>query len=270
MSSFDKGLSILDLFREDSISVHVEDVVQAMNMSRATAYRYLSSLCDADLLSPTSHGTYVLGPRIIALDRMMRIHDPFLNAGRRVMEETSSDLDMNMLLASYYRDSIMCVDIAWPDASIVQSYERGRSMSLFRGAMAKVILANLSPYQLRNMALHHAEEIRAAGLGADWPSFRAEMARLVREGTCITRGELATGALGISAPVLDGEKRILGSVTFAMSEARLAASDEQKLRAQIVEASQRITALMTDTTESAETLGDAAGGDATTAASIPV
>lgn len=246
MSSFDRALGILDLFQQGCISVHVDDVVRLSESSRATAYRYLASLCDAGLLSPTSRGTYVLGPRIIALDRLMRISDPFLTAARRVIDETSTRLGMNMLLASYYRDSIMCVDIAWPDQSIVQKYERGRPMSLFRGAMAKVILANLSPYQLRNVALHHVEAIREAGLGADWPTFRATMATLAREGTCMTRGELAAGALGVSAPVFDPDHKILGSITFAMSEARLAASDEQELRAQIVEASQRITASMAE------------------------
>ena len=250
MSSFDKALGIFDLFREDCISVHVEDVARAAEISRATAYRYLASLCEAGLLSPTSRGTYVLGPRLIELDRLMRLHDPLLTAGRRIMEETSSALGMNMLLASYYRDSIMCVDIAWPDSSIVQNYERGRPMSLFRGAMAKVILAHLSPYQLRNVALHHADEIREAGLCADWPTFRAEMAALAREGTCITRGELMTGALGVSAPVFDPDRKILGSITFAMSEERLAVSDAQQLRAQIVEASRRITALIAEQTES--------------------
>lgn len=246
MSSFDKALGILDLFHEGCISAHVEDVVRLLGSSRATAYRYLASLCDAGLLSPVSGGRYVLGPRIIELDRLMRISDPLLTVSRGVMEETSARLGINMLLASYYRDSIMCVDIAWPDSSIVQNYERGRPMSLFRGAMAKVILANLSPYQLRNVALHHAAEIREAGLGADWPAFRANMIALAREGTCLTRGELMPDSLGISAPVFDPESKILGSITFAMPERRLVASGEQELRAQIALASQRITTTLAE------------------------
>ena len=78
MSSFANGLRILDLFMEGRISVHVDDVVKMLASSKATAYRYLGFLCDAGLLSPTSGGTYVLGPRIIELDRLMRISDPLL------------------------------------------------------------------------------------------------------------------------------------------------------------------------------------------------
>lgn len=244
MSSFDKGLGILDLFREGCISVHVDEVAKWAESSRATAYRYLGSLCDAGLLSPTSNGNYVLGPRIIELDRLMRISDPLLTAGRRVMQDTSARLGLNMLLASFYRNSIMCVDIAWPDTSIPPNYERGRPMSLFHGAMAKVILAHLSPYQLRNLALHHAEEIRKAGLGADWSTFRSEMAKLAREGSCITHAELMPGSLGVAAAVFDPDHKVLGSITFAIPEARFAASDEAELRAHIVLAARRITELI--------------------------
>jgi len=246
VSSFDRALGILDLFREGSIRLHVDEVVKLLDTSRATAYRYLGSLCDAGLLSPTSPGTYVLGPRVIELDRLMRIGDPLLTAGRQVMQETSVRLGLNMLLSSYYRDSIMCVDIAWPDPTIPPNYERGRPMSLFRGAMAKIILANLSPYQLRNMALHHADEIRAAGLGADWPAFRAQMAALAREGSCVTKAELMPGSLGVSAPIFDPDRKILGSITFAIPATRFATMDEAGLRAQIVEAAQCVTALIAE------------------------
>lgn len=244
MSSFDKALGIFDLFREGSISVQVDEVVEILGISKATAYRYLASLCDAGMLSSNVPGVYVLGPRIIALDRLMRHSDPLLTAGRVVLQETSSRLSMNMLLASFYRDSIMCVDIAWPDQSIAQNYERGRPMSLFRGAMAKVILAHLSPYQLKNLILHHGDAIRDAGLGDDWTSFKANMAALAKEGSCMTRGELVTGALGISAPVFCPDNKILGSITFAMSEERLAISNELELRAEIVACAKKITQLI--------------------------
>ncbi len=244
MSSLANGLRILDLFMEGRISVHVDDVVKMLASSKATAYRYLGFLCDAGLLSPTSGGTYVLGPRIIELDRLMRISDPLLTSGREVMREVSAHTGLNMLLSSYYRDSIMCVDIAWPDHSIPPNYERGRPMSLFKGAMAKIILAHLSPYQLRNVALNHAPEIRAAGLGEDWKAFRTEMARLVREGYSVTAAELMPGSLGVGAPVFDPDGKILGSVTFAIPEARFRVADQDELRRWITDAAARITALI--------------------------
>lgn len=240
-SSFAKGLSILDYFREGRISAHLDDIVQALGTSRATTYRYLGTLCDAGLLAPTAGGVYVLGPRIVELDRLMRISDPLLTAGSKAMHELSARRKINMMLASFYRDSIMCVDIAWPDASIPVNFERGRPMSLFRGAMAKVILAHLSPYQLRNTALNHAEEIRSAGLGNNWAEFRSHMSELARQGYAITRAEMVPGTGGISAPIFDGERKVLGSITFVVAESRWDEVDFDRLRRAIVDVAARIS-----------------------------
>jgi DNA-binding IclR family transcriptional regulator len=240
-SSFAKGLSILEFFREGRISAHLEDIVQALGTSRATTYRYLGTLCDAGLLAPTAGGVYVLGPRIVELDRLMRISDPLLVEGSRVMHEVSARRKLNMMLASFYRDSIMCVDIAWPDADIPANFERGRPMSLFKGAMAKIILAHLSPYQLKNMVLNYADEIRAAGLGSNWSEFRSHMSELARQGYAITRSEMVAGTGGISAPIFDGERKILGSITFVVSERQWAETDFNRLRKLILEAAARIT-----------------------------
>lgn len=247
MSTFANGLGILGLFDTGRMSIHVDDVVKLLNASRATAYRYLGALSDAGLLSPTSGGTYVLGPRIIELDRLMRNSDPLLTAGRQVMQRVSAHTGLNMLLSSYYRDSIMCVDIAWPDHSIPPNYERGRPMSLFKGAMAKIILAHLSLYQLRNVALQHAPEIREAGLGIDWKSFRANMATLCREGFSVTKAELMPGSVGVAAPIFDAEGKILGSITFAVPMPRFEASDLEELRQGIIDAATEVTSLIAQT-----------------------
>lgn len=250
-SSFDRGLSVLDFFREGRISAHLDDIVEALGMSKATAYRYVRSLCDAGLLAPTAGGIYVLGPRVIELDRLIRISDPLLTAGSKVMHEISDRRKINMMLASYYRDSIMCVDIAWPDHSIPANFERGKPMSLFRGAMAKIILAHLSPYQLRNLALNRMEEIRAAGLGENWAEFRAQMAEISRDGCAITRAEMMPGGGGISAPIFDSDRKVVGSITFVVAENKFAETDFERLRRWIIDAAQRITAAIAQETDTA-------------------
>lgn len=250
-TSFAKGLSVLDFFREGRISAHRDDIVEMLGTSKATAYRYLGTLCDAGLLAPTTGGVYVLGPKIIELERLMRIGDPFLLAGSRVMHEVSARHKLNMLLGSYYRDVIMCVDIAWPDPSIPIGFERGKPMSLFRGAMAKVVLAHLSPYQLRSMALHHGDKIRAAGLGDNWADFRAHMSRIAREGFAITHGEMMTGAGGIAAPIFDGDRKVIGSIAFVISENQWDSTDFDQLRVQIQEAAERVTSTIVQETDTA-------------------
>ncbi|WP_313464024.1 helix-turn-helix domain-containing protein, partial [Achromobacter sp.] len=178
MSTPDRMLSILDLFRDGTTAAFQEDVMAHLECSRATAYRYLKSLTESGLLAPTAGGAYVLGSRIIELDRHLRQHDPLMRAARDVMRATGDELHANLMLCSYYGDKVLCVDRYWTDNSIESSYARGRPFPMFRGATAKPILANLPPYQLRNLMLWHAAEIREAGLGDDWDAFRANLKRL--------------------------------------------------------------------------------------------
>jgi len=241
MSSLDKMLKILDLFDEGQMSIQLDHAVQATGASRATAYRYIQSLCGCGLLAPAVGGSYVLGPRVIELDRLVRRADPLLTGASSLIRDVSARLAINIMLCSYYGDKVMCADLVWPDRSIPEIYERGRPMPMFRGAMAKTILAHLTPYQLRNMMLWHGDKIREAGLGDTWDQFRSRMARLRKDGYCVTRAEVVPGLVGIGAPVFDADDRILGSVVFAVSETRFDASLTQGFVTEIVDLASRIT-----------------------------
>ncbi len=194
-------------------------MVTLLDCSRATAYRYLRSLCDAGLLAPASTGRYVLGPRCIEFDRLLRHHDP-PNAARPVIERVSAQVKANVMLCSHYGDKVMCIDRIWPDESVVSSYERGRPMPMFLGATAKSILANLSQYQQRSLMLSHPEEIRNAGLGRTWEEFRQNLREWRKAGVYVSHGEVDPGRIGIGAPVFGADGRVAGSFVFILSASR--------------------------------------------------
>ncbi|MGS1006485.1 IclR family transcriptional regulator [Achromobacter anxifer] len=233
MSTPDRMLSILDLFRDDTTAAFQEDVMAHLDCSRATAYRYLKSLTESGLLAPTSGGAYVLGSRIIELDRHLRQHDPLMRAAREVMRATGDELHANLMLCNYYGDKVMCVDRYWTDDSIESSYARGRPYTMFHGATAKPILANLPPYQLRNLMLWHAAEIRDAGLGEDWDEFRANLKRLRAAGVYVSHGEVDRGLIGIGSAIFSAEQKVVGSLVFIAAEARTSAERLEVLQARI-------------------------------------
>ena len=242
MSSLDKMLGVLGLFREERASIALDDVIALTQTSRATAYRYLQSLTEAGLLAPATGGAYGLGARVVELDRLMRMTDPLLTQAQRPMRELSAELQANVMLCGYYGDKVMCMDLVWPDRAVEPAYERGRPMPMFRGAMAKTILAHLSPYHLRNIQSWHAAEVAAAGLGEDWETFRATMAGLRRTGIVVTRAEVVPGLVGLGAPMLDAEKRILGSLVLAIPEARYDEAGEGAFLGRLAETAALINA----------------------------
>lgn len=242
MSSLDRMLTILDLFDENLMSIQLDHAVQATGASKATTYRYIQSLCNRGLLAPATGGSYVLGPRIIELDRLVRKMDPLLSSAGPLIRAASIRFDVDIMLCAFYGDKVMCADLVGPDPSVEKIYERGRPMPMFRGAMAKIILAHLTPYQLRSMMLWHADRIREAGLGENWEEFRTQMTRLRKAGYCLSRAEVFPDLVGISAPIFDAEQRVLGSVVFIVPEARYQATSDTPYPAEIMELGVAITA----------------------------
>lgn len=242
MSTPDRMLSILDLFRDDTTAAFQEDVMAHLECSRATAYRYLKSLTESGLLAPTAGGAYVLGSRIIELDRHLRQHDPLMRAAREVMRQTGDELLANLMLCSYYGDKVLCVDRYWPDNSIESSYARGRPFPMFKGATAKPILANLPPYQLRNLMLWHSAEIRDAGLGDDWDEFRANLKRIRTNGVYVSHGEVDQGLMGIGSAIFSPEQKVVGSLVFITAEVRTPPERLDLLKQRIQEAASQVSA----------------------------
>lgn len=242
MNSLDKMLSILDLFDDRSAVITPEDVERTTGASRSSAYRYLQSLADAGLIAQAASGSYTLGARILELDRLQRNSDQLLAAARPVMEAVSTQLGFNMILSRYHGNRVICSHTAWPDTTLTAIYERGRPLPLFFGAMAKVILANLGPYQLRNLMLKHVDEIRSAGLGGDWKEFRTVMGRLRRQKSCVTHAEITPESVGVAAPIFDADDRVIGSIAFAIPRAAFERLSEDGIREEAIAAAEMIMA----------------------------
>ena len=73
-------LGVLDLFTPSAPAWSTDALIQSLGKSRSNGYRYIKALSDVGLLAPVSNGHYVLGPRIVELDRQIRQCDPLYNA----------------------------------------------------------------------------------------------------------------------------------------------------------------------------------------------
>jgi DNA-binding IclR family transcriptional regulator len=220
MAASDRSLSLLGLFTLERPEWTAEEVVSALDVSIATAYRYLSALEDAGLIATTRPGRYGLGPAIIQLDRQLQLTDPLLRAARPVMADlaTYAPPGSIVLLCRPVGDSVLCIHqeltIGTPPAV---SYERGRPMPLLYGATSKILLAYYAPRRLKALFDTYAREIERAGLGATLEAFRAKLAEWRKAGSLVTRGEVDAGSVGIAAPILDPDRVSLGSVSYVVS-----------------------------------------------------
>lgn len=214
VTTADRVLGVLALFGDDRYQWTVEDAAEALQIPLSTAYRYFKSLAQSELLSQHSTGHYTLGPAICALDRAMRLHDPFVNAAKAEMQHLASRHPGTIvLLTRLYKNTVMCVHREGEELA-AQGYERGRPMPLHRGAASKAILASLSSGQARKL---FADNGMSAAIHSD---LQEELKRIGARGYSITRGEIDPAAVGISVPVFRGARTLEGSLSFVLDSSQ--------------------------------------------------
>lgn len=191
MASADRILQILGLFTPARPAWTPQEAAHALKLSRASAYRYFAQLEEAGFIEPAPGRRFALGPRIVELDRQIRLADPLVQASVDEMQKLARETGGIALLCRLHKDRVLCIhQERGTRAPRFVSYERGRAMPLHRGATSKVILAFLPPLP---KAL---EQIRCDRL-------------------CVAYGEVDPGACGIAVP-LEERSRVVGSLSVVL------------------------------------------------------
>ncbi|MDB5899849.1 MAG: IclR family transcriptional regulator [Ramlibacter sp.] len=217
MSSQDKMLALLDAFGVDAPVWSADELAARFELPPSTCYRYLKSLHQAGLLARVGSGSYVIGPRVLALDRVSRVSDPVYSIGSPVVAALSRRTGFSALLSVLYSDSVMCVQQVATDDAPEGLFGRGQQRPLVAGATANIILAHLPPHQLRSVFNRQRDRIAAARLGADWESLRDKLSAIRQQGYSFSLGEYRAGIAGLAAPLFNKDGEVLGSIALATS-----------------------------------------------------
>lgn len=213
-SSLTRMLSVLELFTIEKPAWTIEAIARQAGFTLSSAYRYVRELANAGLLTSVGRGKYVLGTRIIELDRQISICDPIEQAGRRVVPGMLERIGTGgVLICGLRGDHMVALYSDKNPQSLDLSRERGRTASLFRGAPAKAMLAHLPKRRLSRLYLDHQDEIAAAGLGTHWSEFQKAVAALASKTVVETRGDFGRPFFALGAPIFDGDRKVVASIS---------------------------------------------------------
>ena len=212
-SSLSRMLSTLRLFSRTEPVLSAERIAEGAGVPTSTAYRYVKQLTKAGLLVRWKGG-FALGPRIIELDLQIRECDPAIVAAAGPMRELSSQTGLDVLLSKIYGRSIITVHIESAGPSRRLNFGRGRPLPLFRGSSSKAIIAFLPAARLRRLHQEGQASGDADALAQDWDALYEDALKIRKSGYCLTKGELNSGIEGISAPIFDAGREVIGSLTL--------------------------------------------------------
>jgi DNA-binding IclR family transcriptional regulator len=210
-------ISVLDVIEESPTGLTFDQIMEVLNLTRSTLYRYVKILSEAGLITSLPDLGYTLGPRVAELDYKMRAQDPLITTAKPVMVELSKAENGVVLLCRRYRDKVLCVHQEGSSDTFQSSYERGRDWPLLRGATSRVIMAQLPGRTLVRLYEHREKEFAESGLGATLEQVKASLAKVRAKGWSSSTSELTKGVTGIAAPVLDNQNSVVGSLSISLA-----------------------------------------------------
>lgn len=241
-SSLLRMLAVIDLFTVDRPQWTVDEIAEVQKLTQSTAYRYVAALCSSGLLAPYGSAQYSLGSRIIELDLKLRQTDPMIGIAEQIAPELL-DLVTNgvVSLISLVGDTAISVFQTKKPPELQISFERGRSMGLFSGAAAKVILAHLPRARQMRLFADAPEEAAAAGFGKSWKEFSRKLLEYRRDVAVLTRGEVQAQSWGIAAPVFNPGGDVTSTLALIMPKDSFDAEEAENLKAYVIKAANHVT-----------------------------
>ena len=222
MANANRLLRILGLFDLSRPVITPEWLVEQLGVSRASVYRDLGQLAGAGMLERVPDRGYVLGPRVVELDRQIRLADPLLQATEEPLGRLAEETGGTVLLCRFHGNKVMCIHQATSlqgrNPALTVSYERGRAMPLYRGATSKIILAYLPQARLRQLWATEQKTLVAAGFPDDFDQLSDRLGAIRADGYFITGAEVDTEAMGFALALQDGG-HLLGSLSIVMPAA---------------------------------------------------
>lgn len=217
--SGDRILAILDLFSPDRREWSPDAIMAALGYSRPTLYRYLKTLKAAGYLVSLPGDGLTLGPRVTELDFLMQRSDPLIATASPFIALLAGRHPGVALLTRWYGSKILCVaSDRSPDAP-VSSYPRGQPMPLARGAISRVILANLARRDQERLIAERRDILVGPDTTAD--ALRETYRAVRRAGVCIAWGEVTPGVVGVAGPILAAERTPIGAISLTADAAQI-------------------------------------------------
>lgn len=240
-STADRALTVLDMFTERRLTVSAVEVAEELGVARSTGYRYLESLVSRGFLEESPSGGFRLGIRVLELARIARHGFGLSAVALPRMRRLSERFGQTVLLTRRAGSTVVCLEREVPAGQLVRiSYERGAQLPLTAGASALVLLAWLPE-----------DEARALLESTDRPRFTrqtltevdellARLRRIRADGVAVTRAEVDPDAMGIAAPVFDGDGQVIAGLSIVALGSRVDDRDVDAMAAAVRDTAQEI------------------------------
>ncbi|SDG05136.1 transcriptional regulator, IclR family [Lentzea fradiae] len=193
-----KTLSVLLCFTPERPLWSVAEIAAELRLSTATAYRHVGLLKQMGLLAGSRRG-YRLTSKVEMLGEAARVRrDVISDVALPVMARLREAVDENVLLAVRSGDHVLAVRKLESRSPVRMRFGEGRPMPLHRGALGRVLLADLPVRERAAYLERTGHDLATLRHG---PLSTASLDAVALAGFAESFEEIDAGVWGVAAPV---------------------------------------------------------------------
>lgn len=226
IESLAKGLAVLSLFDENTVSLKLREICDATGIPMPTAFRIVATLEEGGYLDRSADGSYQPGVAVLTLGSAAIRGSGLVRASERPLRDLADATGETVNLGVLLDDRVLYLARLRNSDLVTANVQVGSTLPAVYTSMGKLLLAGLNDDEL-TARLGPETFAQAAGPNAvrSLAELRDRLAEIRELGYAIQDQELAAGLRSVSVPVLGPQGRAIAAVNIAVSSSKRTADE---------------------------------------------
>jgi DNA-binding IclR family transcriptional regulator len=226
---FLRTFAILDLLSASREGLRLSQISQQLDVPLSSTHNLLKTMVDAELLTASEEGRYLIGPRAARLGIKLSNGIEVRESARRHLQALVQEVGFDVYLAMRIGDSVLYVDRYKGRHPVSVDIRLGRKLYLHATSAGKLFAAHHS--DLRESLLSEPLPQVTPKTITDMTELRRALDEIARDGYALSRSEGAEGVTGIAVPVRDAAGTVSAAIHISLIQSGADASSEEHLLA---------------------------------------
>jgi DNA-binding IclR family transcriptional regulator len=213
----EKTFRILELFDEQHKELTATEVSEALHMNKASSFRILKNLEDADFLEKdVQNSKYRLGTKIYQLGQLAEPYTRLKNIAKPFLEDLNKRCKETVHLAVLHQGEALYLAKIEGNKTIRVITRTGAKLPAHCSGVGKVLLAALSEKKLEEIVKERGLKRFTHNTLVRLNDLRAELARVREQGFAVDNEEIEDGLKCAAAPVRDSTGQVLAAISASV------------------------------------------------------
>ena len=217
MRGVQRTVAVFDCFTSQRLSLTLQEISDSIRLPKSTTFRIVQSLEQTGYLIRLEDQKYCLSFRFTRLAGMVMSTLSIRQVARPMMFELARQTNETITVNMASGRERTCIDVIDTPSPLMSLARPGQHVPLDgKGATGKTLMAHLPKTELEKLVGHAAK-----ATGRKRAEIMGELARVRKDGYCVSHGEHVLGLSALAAPIWESGDTAKYCVTITAPTVRM-------------------------------------------------